>query len=71
MEAHYFRNDCFMRPNQLLEDAHLLKDIPGIIVQARYDLLCPPETSHALAAAWPLVEIRMVEGAGHWPPPMA
>jgi len=65
MEAHYFANDCFLRPNQLLEDAGKLKGIPGIIVQGRYDLLCPPATSHALGAAWGNVEIRLVEGAGH------
>jgi proline iminopeptidase len=65
MEAHYFRNDCFMTPGQLLADAEKLKGIPGIIVQGRYDLLCPPATSHALVAVWRDAEVRFVEGAGH------
>jgi proline iminopeptidase len=65
MEAHYFANDCFMRPNQLMEEAGKLAGIPGIIVQGRYDLLCPPKISHALSAAWREAEIRIVEGAGH------
>ena len=65
MEAHYFQNDCFMKPDQLLTEAGRLEGIPGIIVQGRYDLLCPPATSHALAAAWRGSEIRIVEGAGH------
>jgi proline iminopeptidase len=65
MEAHYFANDCFMQPNQLLRDAGRLEGIPGIIVQGRYDLLCPPATSHALGARWREAEIRFVEGAGH------
>jgi proline iminopeptidase len=65
MEAHYFQNDCFMRPGQLLEEAGKLEGIPGIIVQGRYDLLCPPATSHALAQVWRDAEIRVVEGAGH------
>ena len=65
MEAHYFQNDCFMKPGQLLAEASKLQGIPGIIVQGRYDLLCPPVTSHALAAVWPLSEVRFVEGAGH------
>lgn len=65
MEAHYFVNDCFMRPNQLLKDAGQLEGIPGVIVQGRYDLLCPPATSHALAARWADAELRIVEGAGH------
>ena len=65
MEAHYFANDSFMRPNQLLDDAGKLAGIAGIIVQGRYDLLCPPATSQALAARWSDAEIRIVEGAGH------
>ena len=65
MEAHYFANDCFMKPDQLLAEAGRLKGIPGIIVQGRYDLLCPPATSHALGSVWSKAEIRFVEGAGH------
>jgi proline iminopeptidase len=65
MEAHYFVQDSFMTENQLLRNAGKLDGIPGIIVQGRYDLLCPPETSQALAKAWPGSEIRVVEEAGH------
>jgi proline iminopeptidase len=65
MEAHYFQHDCFIRPGQLLAEAGRLKAIPGLIVQGRYDLLCPPATSHALIAKWPEAEVRLVEGAGH------
>ena len=65
MEAHYFSHDSFMRPNQLLQEAGRLAGLPGIIVQGRYDLLCPPAISHALAAVWREAEIRLVEGAGH------
>jgi proline iminopeptidase len=65
MEAHYFQNDCFMKPDQLLTEAGKLTGIPGIIVQGRYDLLCPPATSHALGTAWPDSEMRLVEAAGH------
>lgn len=65
MEAHYFANGCFMAPNQLMNEAGRLAGIPGILVQGRYDLLCPPATSFALAARWPGAEVRTVEGAGH------
>jgi proline iminopeptidase len=65
MEAHYFQNDCFMKPGQLLAEADKLAGIPGIVVQGRYDLLCPPATSHALGEAWREADIRIVEGAGH------
>jgi proline iminopeptidase len=54
-----------MSPNQLIAEAGKLLGIPGIIVQGRYDLLCPPATSHSLAAVWLDAEIRVVEGAGH------
>jgi proline iminopeptidase len=64
-EAHYFRSDCVLEPGELLARAGRLARIPGIIIQGRYDLLCPPGTSHALAAAWPSATVRVVEGAGH------
>jgi proline iminopeptidase len=54
-----------MRPGQLLAEAGRLKGIAGVIVQGRYDLLCPPATAHALVSVWPDAELRMVEGAGH------
>ncbi len=65
MEAHYFVNDCFMTPDQLMNEAGKLSGIPGIIVQGRYDLLCPPSVAHELAARWTDAEVRVVEGAGH------
>ena len=54
-----------MKPGQLLAEAGKLDRIPGLIVQGRYDLLCPPATSHALTRVWPGAEVRVVEGAGH------
>ena len=65
LEAHYFRRECFLAPGKLLAEAGRIAEIPGIIIQGRYDLLCPPATSFALAAAWPQAQIRIVEGAGH------
>ena len=65
MEAHYFLNDCFLAPDALLAGAGRLSGIPGRIVQARYDLLCPPITAHRLAKAWPEAKLIMVETAGH------
>jgi len=65
MEAHYFVNNSFMSEDQLLRNAGRLAGIPGIIVQGRYDLLCPPETSARLALVWPGSAVRIVEEAGH------
>lgn len=65
IEAHYFTHECFLRPDQLMAGAARLRGIPGVIVQGRYDLLCPPATSARLAAAWPEARIVVVENAGH------
>ena len=54
-----------MRPNQLLEDASILKDIPGIIVHGRYDSICPVDQAWALHRAWPRSELRIIPDAGH------
>jgi proline iminopeptidase len=65
MEAHYFSQDCFLAPGQLLSEARSLRGIPGIIVQGALDRLCPPATSAALATVWPDARIEMVPDAGH------
>ncbi len=39
--------------------------IPGVMVQGRYDMICPPETAHRLAAAWPAASLRLVDDGGH------
>ncbi len=65
IENHYFVNGGFMRPDQLLADAHKLRGIPGIIIQGRYDMATPPATAWELHKAWPEAEFHMVPGAGH------
>jgi proline iminopeptidase len=65
VEAHYIRNDFFLAPGQLLRDAGQLADIPGVIVQGRYDLLCPPKSAYALKQAWPACRLQIMESAGH------
>lgn len=65
MEAHYIRNDFFLEPGQLLRDAGRLEAIPGVIVQGRYDLLCPPKNAYAIAQAWPQCRLQIMESAGH------
>lgn len=64
-EAHYFANNCFLEPDELLTRADRLDGIPGIIIQGRYDLLCPPSTSAELASRWRNASLRFVESAGH------
>jgi proline iminopeptidase len=64
MEAHYFANDCFMQPNQLIDEAGKLK-------ASRHHRAGPLRfavSARNLARARRAVaeaEIRLVEGAGH------
>jgi len=70
MEAHYFVHDIFLPENALLERVNRLRVIPGVIVQGRYDVVCPIASAHDLVAAWPEVEYHVVPDAGHsvWEP---
>jgi proline iminopeptidase len=65
IECHYFMHNSFLRENQLLDDAHKLKDIPGVIVQGRYDVICPLESAWELHRAWPQSILQIIPDAGH------
>ena len=51
--------------DQIRRDAHILKDIPIIIVQGRYDAICPPKSAYDLAKAMPWASLKIVPVAGH------
>jgi proline iminopeptidase len=65
IEAHFIRNDFFLEPGQLVRDAGRLNGIPGVIVQGRYDLLCPPKAAHLVSEAWPGCRLQIMETCGH------
>jgi proline iminopeptidase len=65
IECHYFTHDSFLKPDQLLRDAHRLADIPGVIVQGRYDVVCPMRSAWQLSQAWPGAELQIIPDAGH------
>lgn len=64
LEAHYFRHGMFLEPNQLLRDINRIRAIPGVIVQGRYDIVCPIKTAFDLHTAWPEAAFHIVL-AGH------
>jgi proline iminopeptidase len=70
IEAHYFSNKIFLPENSLLENASRLRSIPGIIVQGRYDMVCPIVSADDLHRAWPEAQYIIVSDAGHsvWEP---
>jgi proline iminopeptidase len=65
IECHYFVNHAFLRPNQLLQEASKLAGIPGVIVQGRYDLICPMTSAWELHKAWQESEFLVIPDAGH------
>ena len=65
MELHYAKHHYFIYENQILENCHLLADIPSIIIHGRYDLVCPMEAALALHKALPDAEYIVLPNAGH------
>ena len=65
IECHYFVNQSFFRPDQLLEEVGKLKDIPGYIIHGRYDTVCPLEQAWALHQAWPQAQFKVIADCGH------
>ena len=66
IECHYFFHGGFLkRDGQLLEEAGRLSGIPGVIVHGRYDVCTPVANAWDLKRAWPEVELRIVDDAGH------
>lgn len=68
LENHYFQNAGFLAADQqILHPAQMAKiaDIPGIIVQGRYDMICPPVSAYTLAQGWPKARLVMIGRAGH------
>ncbi|HSE12023.1 MAG TPA: prolyl aminopeptidase [Rudaea sp.] len=66
IECHYFVHGGFFDvDDQLLRDASKLKNIPAVIVQGRYDVVCPLRSAWDLHRAWPEADLRIVGDAGH------
>jgi proline iminopeptidase len=70
IEAHYFSHDIFLPPGALLDNIDRVRGIPGVIVQGRYDAVCPIVTADELHRAWPEADYVVVPDAGHaaWEP---
>jgi proline iminopeptidase len=66
IECHYFINGGFFRSdNQLIEDVGRIRHLPAVIVQGRYDVICPMRSAWDLHRAWPEADLRVVADAGH------
>jgi len=66
IESHYFVHGGFFDyDGQIIAEASRLKSIPGVIVQGRYDMVCPLKTAWDLHKAWPNAELNIIDNAGH------
>ena len=66
IECHYFINGGFLRcVDQLIEDVPRIRHIPAVIVQGRYDVVCPMKSAWDLHRAWPEAQLQVVPDAGH------
>lgn len=66
IECHYFIHNCFFdEENHLLNRIDIIRHLPGVIVQGRYDVVCPVESAWELHKAWPEAEFHLVADAGH------
>jgi proline iminopeptidase len=66
IECHYFMNNCFFKTdNYLIEQVSAIRNIPAIIVQGRYDVVCPIHSAWDLHRAWPEADLQIIPDAGH------
>lgn len=65
VQIHYIQHDCFVDGAAMLNDCAKLADIPTIIVQGRYDMVCPPKSAWELSCAMPHAEFHIIQDAGH------
>jgi proline iminopeptidase len=65
LEAHYLAHNAFLNDDDLLAGIEAIRHLPGVIVQGRYDMVCPPTTADRLAAAWPEARYEIIADAGH------
>jgi proline iminopeptidase len=65
LEAHYFLHGGFFSEDQLIRNLDRIRHLPAVIVQGRYDVVCPPLSAYRLHAAWPEAKLHMIADAGH------
>lgn len=68
---HYFKHSGFLNENPILENMHVLKDIPGVMIHGRYDVSSPLKTAWDLNLKWPKSKLIVIEEEGHGGPKMS
>lgn len=65
LESHYMANLGFFEEDQLIRNMGRIAHLPAVIVQGRYDAICPPLSAYRLRQAWPGAQLEMIPDAGH------
>ena len=65
IEAHFFSRHLFTEGCDLIARIAQIRHLPGVIVQGRYDMVCPIRSADELAQAWPEAQYVVVPDAGH------
>ncbi|KAB8058480.1 prolyl aminopeptidase [Janthinobacterium sp. FT14W] len=65
LESHYMANLGFFEEDQLIRNMARIAHLPAVIVQGRYDAICPPLSAYRLQQAWPGAQLDMIPDAGH------
>lgn len=65
LEAHYMQHGAFMDDDALIRNIAKICHLPAVIVQGRYDVICPPVSAYRLHQAWPEAAYHVIGDAGH------
>lgn len=63
--CYYAKNHFFLKPNQILSNMKKIEHLPAIIINGRWDAICPPEMAHLLYKSWKNSKLWMVTDGGH------
>jgi proline iminopeptidase len=65
IENHYMANGCFLEEGELLENVDRIKEISTVLVNGRYDMICPPVNAYRLHRRLNKSRLEIIEEAGH------
>lgn len=65
LESHYYSNKFFLPFNYIINNSHKIKNIPGVLIHGRLDVICSLDDSYRLSKKLPNTDLRIIEKAGH------
>jgi proline iminopeptidase len=65
ISGHFFKNNCFIAENHIINNVDKIKDIPAIILHGRYDMVCQLAIADLLVSHWTNARLHILPCAGH------